>query len=387
MQGIGNRMVNTPAVAMLIGRFYPVVGGAEVQCLRLSKELIRTETHAFILTPLLSGTPRYEIHETVPVYRVGLALPGFLGSLSYLISGLFWIVRNKNTFTAIHAHLASSTAVLAAVASLLTGKPALVKFACSREGGDIATSSATWYGRLKLRFLKHYIKAFVCPTYEIKSEMVNYGFQGSKITVIPNGIDTNEFKPPSAQERLEARKKLSINSNAFVVIFAGRLEPAKGVEYLIDAWKTNSTPDAVLLLIGKGYLESGLRQRAASNKSIRFEGWAADIKAYFAAADVFVLPSLAEGMPNALIEAMACGLACIGTTIGGTTDLIENGKTGILVPQGNSGALAAALNKMHKQADFAAQLGLSASAFTIQHLSIKFIAQQYELFYRSLTQK
>jgi glycosyltransferase involved in cell wall biosynthesis len=326
---------------------------------------------------LLSTTPRYEIYETVPVYRVGLALPGFLGSMSYLISGLFWLIRNKKSYTVIHAHLASSTAVLAAIASLLTGKPALVKFACSREGGDIATSSATWYGRLKLRFLKHYIKAFVCPSDEIKNEMINYGFKGSKITVIPNGIDTNEFKPPSAQERLEARKKLSINSNTFVAIFAGRLEPAKGVEYLIDAWKTNNTPDATLLLIGKGYLEGELRQRAAGDKSIRFEGWTADIKVYFAAADVFVLPSLAEGMPNALIEAMACGLPCIGSDIGGTTELIIADKTGMLASPSDVKTLASAIERLQADTYLRARLGLSARQFIEKGFSIDSINMCY----------
>jgi len=378
-------MQSKHSVVMLSGRFYPVFGGAEIQCLRLCNALIKSGTYAFVLTPILPNTVSHEIIETVPVYRVGLPLNGFFGSLAYLAAGLFWLFRYRKRYSIIHAHLASSNAVLASIASFLTGKPALVKFAGGRSTGDIATSSATWYGRLKLRFLSRSNLSFVCPTKEIKQEMIANSFGEENIRIIPNGVDTEVFKPPLEAARSNARVKLSLLAGSFVAVFAGRLEPGKGVEHLIDAWKMNKTPGAMLVILGKGSIEKSLQQRAVADSSIRFQGWADDIYEYFASADCFVLPSSGEGLPNSLIEAMSCGLPCIGTDIGGIRELITDKTTGLLIGVGDVPALANALSYIQTNPDHALRMGIAARAFAIQNLSIGHIAEQYEHIYAVLT--
>ncbi len=362
---------------MLSGRFYPVYGGAEQQCLRLSKELIRSGHEALVLTPSLPNTARSEILESVPVHRVGLKVPGLLGSLAYVVSGLLWLVRNKDRYTVIHAHLASSTAVLAAIASYITGKPAIVKFAGGRATGDIATSCATWYGTLKLKFLSRYISAFVCPNKEIFQELTRHGFPAQRISIIPNGIDTNEYGPISTEERLAFRRELSLGNAAFVTVFVGRLEAGKGVEQLIDAWKLFNKPEAVLLIVGTGSRKEQLKERAGGTSGITFAGWTQRTTAYLSAADCFVLPSFGEGLPNSLIEAMSRGIACIGSDIGGINELLTDKANGLLVKPGDVAALAEAIAVIEKDPAYALKLGAAAREYVCAHLSIGIIAGKY----------
>jgi glycosyltransferase involved in cell wall biosynthesis len=215
--------------------------------------------------------------------------------------------------------------------------------------------------------------------------MAQYGFQRSRITIIPNGIDTTDFKPATPQEKAMARAKLSLGPATFVAFYAGRLGPGKGVEYLIKAWKTNNTPGSVLYILGKGPGEYEYRNLSAGDNTIRFEGWKDNIRPYLLAADVFVLPSFAEGQPNSLIEAMACGLACIGADIGGINDMITNKVNGLLVAPGNISSLANALSFVLGNSGLRQQIGKAAREHVISHLSIEMIADKYREMYSNLT--
>ena len=120
--------------------------------------------------------------------------------------------------------------------------------------------------------------------------------------------------------------------------------------------------------LGDGELETELRALAAKHglsDQVTFPGFCEDVFAVLLAADVFVLPSLHESSPNALIEAMGVGLPCIASDVGGIADLVEDGENGIRVPPGDSEALAAALHRVLVAPDFATELGRNARA-TIQ---------------------
>jgi glycosyltransferase involved in cell wall biosynthesis len=383
-------MVQNPRIGMLLSRYYPYEGGAEVQCRRLSSSLQRSGCKVFVLTQRLPGLPAFETIESVPVYRVGLPLSGKAGSFSFVAAGLLWLLSNTARFDLLHAHLASSPAILGALASWITGKPSLVKFAGSRHTGDIATSSATWYGKLKLAFLKRMLAAFVGPSGEIRQEIVDTGFSEAKVSVIPNGIDTAVYRPAENDERRRLRAELGLPVDSPLITYVGRFEPGKGLETLFTAWstveKSSGSRSACLLLLGKGSLLKDLRKSAAGNEQIIFPGWQQDTARYLRASDIFVLPSYGEGMPNALIEAMACGLPCIASDIGGISELIRQGENGILLAPGNSSELAAAITSLLHEKSFALQLGRCARDTMTKRYSIDIICSEYLMLYERLLQ-
>ena len=171
----------------------------------------------------------------------------------------------------------------------------------------------------------------------------------SRFGVVANGVDTQRYTP--AVERTEIRGRFDLPGDRLVVLAVGNLKPVKGHNILLQAAR-DLGPDAdgaVLVLVGGDYFNGELQswaRRHAADCDIRFVGEQADTLSWYQAADVFVLPSLWEGMSNALLEAMACGLPVIATAVGGNSDVIVHGRTGLLVPPGEPNELSAALRRM-----------------------------------------
>ena len=155
-----------------------------------------------------------------------------------------------------------------------------------------------------------------------------------------------------------------------LIISVGRFAPEKGHRYLIEALNVLDREDVAwrCTFLGEGDLEAELRALTAKYKlseQVAFPGFCEDVFSVLLTADVFVLPSLHESSPNALIEAMGIGMPCIASGVGGIVDLIEDEKDGIRVPPRDPGALASALHRVLTEPDFASELGRNARA-TIQ---------------------
>jgi len=162
--------------------------------------------------------------------------------------------------------------------------------------------------------------------------------------VIPNGVNTEEFNPnvdgQVVRRRLRAEDKL-------VVLFVGSLLPVKGVEYLLRSMPIilSAISNVVFVIVGEGFQRDFLERlgrKLGVSKSVIFTGQVqrSEMPFFFAACDVFVMPSLSEGFNNAVIEAMASGKPVVGTSVGGTRDQIRDGLNGYLVESGNPRELA-----------------------------------------------
>lgn len=170
------------------------------------------------------------------------------------------------------------------------------------------------------------------------------------------------------------------------LLFVGTLKPQKGIEVLLDAWSRTDAAqlERTLLLVGDGPERASLERASSSSRGVRFCGHQADVATYLRTASVFVLPSHFEGMPNALLEAMAWGLPCVATRIGGVVDLVTDGVDGRLVPPGDAGALATALDEVLRAPDLAARLGKSARERVRAQLAPDVLAPQWETLYQRL---
>jgi glycosyltransferase involved in cell wall biosynthesis len=375
-------------VGMLISRFFPHQGGAEIQCYRLSQELARNHNDIFILTQRLPGLPRLETIGKIKVIRLGLPIKNRLGSLSYIIDGFFWISKHARELDILHAHLASSPAILACLASRFFHKPLLLKLGGSRKTGDISTSSSSFTGRIKLNYLKKCFRRIVCPSLEIGDEALKAGFPKQGIRIIPNGVHTAEFSPAGAEEKGRLRQKLGLPGGARIIIYTGRFERGKGLEALLKAW--GSLPartvgkENYLVLLGSGSLKNELMKAGEQTGSVRFEGWKENTADYLRASDCFILPSSGEGLSNALLEAMSCGLPCITTRIGGTTELVRHGENGFLITSGSENEILRALGALSDDSLAAVKLGEAARRTIEKSYSITSVAAEYMKLYSEI---
>ncbi len=201
-----------------------------------------------------------------------------------------------------------------------------------------------------------------------------------KISVIPNGVDINMFQPlfsvsfPRRQE-----------SHFFTILSTSRLIQRKGLDYLIDAFVdfNRKYPNSRLVLAGSGNMETKLKKKAellGISKKISFLGTVskADIPYVYQQADVFVLPSLAEGMSNAVLEAMASGLAILSTDVGGTAELI--GDNGLIIEKGSSRAIFEALERLYLDSELLSAMKL-LSRQKAEQMSWANMAEQYRKVY------
>lgn len=170
-----------------------------------------------------------------------------------------------------------------------------------------------------------------------------------KVRVIFNGVDLNAYQPQSINVQL--KEELGINSHDLVLFHVGHLMPVKGHEYLIRAFAEvqKQFPKTSLVLIGEDEM-NGAMEKLADELGVRskifFLGRRNDVKNLLSMADICVLPSLSEGMSNAILEYMALAKPVIATNVGGNPDNVIEGKTGFLVPVKDVGALAEALKRL-----------------------------------------
>jgi glycosyltransferase involved in cell wall biosynthesis len=320
-------------VVMLTPNFHPHIGGAEKQALELSKALKARGARVLVLTRGRPGLPAEDIVAGIPVRRLGTFGGLLTDSSVFLLKALWHLLSRAGEYDAVHVHLAGSPAVAAALAARLLGKRAVVKIGGGRGIGEIAVSSTTAPGRLKLSLLKRLKPQFVCVAQDLLDELREHGL-GEGALVVPNGVDLKAYRPPSAEEKSALRKDLC--KPGLLFLYVGRLAAEKRLNAFLSSFAAalrEARTEANFLMAGSGPEEGRLRSEI---KKLGLEGWARvlepshDIAKLYAAADVFVLPSSSEGLSNSLLEAMATGLAVLASWVGGTREAVADGTTGLL---------------------------------------------------------
>ncbi|MEM3731853.1 MAG: glycosyltransferase family 4 protein [Candidatus Bathyarchaeia archaeon] len=195
-----------------------------------------------------------------------------------------------------------------------------------------------------------------------------------KIFVIPNGVDSDFFKPSSKDPNL--------------ITWVGRLVPEKGLVYLLYAMReiVRVHPNVKLFVIGGGPLEARLVKLAdelSLSGNVRFVGSVgrAEVARFLSRSSIFVFPSLREGLPLSVLEAMACGVPVVGSDIPGINDVIVNGGNGLLAPAKNSEALADAVLTLLNDAELRKKMGQNARNLIIEKYSWDKIIYKIEKVY------
>ena len=212
------------------------------------------------------------------------------------------------------------------------------------------------------------------------------GFESKRLTVVHNAVDCDLA---DATPQLDLRTAFGLPGKAHVLVAAGRLSPEKGHRVLLEAMAQLATqhPPLHLVLLGDGSEANHLRRHAEQlsiGARIVFAGFRRDALACIAGADLVVNPSLSEGLPNVLLEAFSLGKAVVATDVGGTSELVQNGHTGWLVPSGDATALATAIRSAFSDASTRATLAGNARRRVEQDFSFAEQAQVLMQFYRTL---
>jgi len=201
--------------------------------------------------------------------------------------------------------------------------------------------------RLLYRLIVPHIDGLIAVSDDVKEQILRMmGPFSRKVTVIPNCIDVNRYQ--QTVDRQKKRKQLEFSRDDYLMLVVATLKKQKGHRHLIDAARevTQARRDVHILFAGDGVLREQLQDQVHSlglENNIHFLGNRRDIPELLAASDAFILPSLWEGLPMALMEAMASGLPIIATDVSGSRQLIPNREYGLLVPPGDAGALSSAM--------------------------------------------
>ena len=215
-------------------------------------------------------------------------------------------------------------------------------------------------------------------------EIERTGVAPDKVVTVYNGIDLPASTSPARATPLNS--ELGLPPEAVVVICVSRLHPQKGHDDLLAAWRrvTAVHPNAHLLIVGDGERRAELAKLAAGQANTHFTGQRNDVPDLMALSDLLVLPSLWEGLPNVVLEAMGAGLPVVATAVGGTPELVINHETGLLVPPRDPDALAQAILTLLRDPDLARRMGQNGRRRVAEQFTIERMTEQTEALYNRL---
>jgi glycosyltransferase involved in cell wall biosynthesis len=373
------------SVIMISANFYPHVGGAERQALELASALKKRGVGVRVLTRRKKDVPKSDVIQGVLVERLWCAGTGHLNSISFMLSLAFKLLLEASSYDIIHAHLVSSPAITASLIGRILGKPVFVKIGGAKAFGELEMSSRSWLGKIKLLILGIIQPSFIALTSEQEKEARIY-LSSVPLHLLPNGVNIRKYNP-SAQEKRIARQKLGWPTG-LAFLYTGRFSPQKHLPFFVEAWAEaakKSRTQAFLALIGEGIEEASIRKSAEQTgveKRLFIHGPREDLSWIYAAADIFILPSLAEGLSNSLLEAMASGLAVLGSRAGGNSEAVEEAKAGLLFDADNAEEIQIQTAKFLAHPELVATFGRAARKRAEDFYSLDKVAERYERIYR-----
>jgi glycosyltransferase involved in cell wall biosynthesis len=410
--------------------FAPVVGGAEARTEKQARQL-RAFGHEVTIVTLRYNRQwkRKENLSGLPVIRIGGLFKrngqlrvGRLGHIPLDMNLFFQLWRMRHAYDILHVFQITPLAFVAALIGKLTHTPVVISSQCAPtdkkqgkytqqhttlmndtlpmadylqiDGRRVITDDISVLPRLALggqtmlNFLRTSDSYFQALSTRSKTHLIEQGFRADHIVHIPGSVHTEKFQPS-----IEQRPNPTLQERSIICI--ARLEYSKGIDVLLhawarlmhapSAWRTDLKPR--LRIVGDGELRPQLERIATELNildSVEFLGTRTDILPLLQQSWGFILPSRWEGMPNALLEAMSCGLPCIATRVSGSEDLISNSQNGILVEPEQPAAMTLALRQIIADADFAQQLGKAARTTIVRDYQLSNIVNQCLTLYRQL---
>lgn len=356
---------------MVTGTYYPEISGASLQCRQIVRALA---ARAEFLVLTTTTNPKLTANDVVDGVDVARVYVDPTSAVSKALAGVRMasiLSRLRSRFDIVHLHGVSQKSILVVWLARVFGKRVFIKL--TSFGHDDAISMR---GRGAFAF-RFYAAAdrFIAVSPRFEAAHRDAGLPVSRFRLVPNGVDLTRFVPVDAAERSRLRATLGLPAGDPIVLFVGFFSHEKRPDLLYRAWRGLVTGGlaSTLVLVGASQstyyeIDPGLSrairddaQRRGLSSRLVFVEHTTDIAKYYQAADLFALPTLREGLPNVLLEAMASGLPPVITRLPGVTDwIVEDGVTGLLVPPNDEAAMADALSKLLGDEDLRRSMGRAA---------------------------
>ena len=364
-------------ILRVVGHLYPSsIGGVELHAHEMSKEMANLGHVVTVYTTAMDSRPKNEHVQGYNICRFKPFIKLFGNSVT--LGMLFDILRTKNDFDIIHAHshLNFSTN-LCALMRIIGSSPLVI----TNHGLNSQTAPA-WFQKLYTatgaKWTFKMADKIICYTETEKRELVEVGIKSQKITVIHNGIDTDLFIP----DEISTSEKNQL-------LWIGRFVNGKGVDYLIDAFKLlkSEYPNISLIMIGRGPEKDQIEKKIRDlglDSSITIKEFIpnSDIVSTYQNSSVFILPSLEEGVPRTILEAMSCGIPIVCSNLPQLVDIVNN--CGFLVPTKDSQAIADRVSEIITDSTLAEQFGKNGRDNVVSNYSWKDTVEQTIRLYEGL---
>jgi len=346
-------------------------GGQEIRILSESKGLAERGHHTTILCP-----PEARIFGESKAWGVpAVALPIARKRLAGLRALRGWLQANRCDVLNTHS---STDSWLAGLAVRLGDKIPIVR--TRHISAPVPRNPLS-------RWLYESVAARIVTTGEaLKRQLVeDNGFRAERIESVPTGIDVDRYRPG---DRLAARAKLGLPAEPILAGIVATLRSWKGHMFLLEALR--SLPQHMeLVIVGDGPMCETLERRIEEwgfRERVRMAGNQADVVPWLQALDIFALPSYAnEGVPQALIQAMLCGLPCVTTAVGGIGEIAHDGTTALIVPPRDATALGRAIERLAADPSLRSVLGSNARTYCVEHCSYEQMLDRMEAIYADVT--
>jgi len=376
-------------ILMVTGAYFPEISAGGLQSRAVAREIARRADVRVLTT---STDPSLAAHETIdgtPVSRIYVDVKSRASRVRATVRMLFELLRIIPVVDLIHVQGFSSKNILLALVAKMCRRPIVLHLqtAMHDEPPVIAAQGRlAWWA---FATADHYLS--VSPG--LTEHYLAAGLPSNRIRQAPNGVDAERFRPASPDERVALRTALGLPLARPLILFVGVMSTDKQPHLLFDAWlglQRDPALASTLVLVGAtsprqfeadAGLAADIRRRADEagvGDRVIFVPPTNQIQDYFRAADVYAMPSSREGLPIALLEAMACGLPCVASRLPGATDvMIEDGVNGRLVAPREAAGFASALGAAITNPAEAARMGAAARRTVEERYTMKRVADTW----------
>jgi len=357
------------------------IGGAEWMLLRTLRNFKNNRYKHFVISLLPGNSLCKEIEkEGFSVYSLNLSKKNFIVSFIKLI-----YILKKEKPQIVHNYLFHAD-ISGRLAAKLTGVPIVISSLRNEYIGG------RWRERL-LRMTDFCVDSVTAVSQNVADSHILKGTtKKDKVSVIYNGLEFKINQDNNSKNTSYIRQDMNMGEDIFLLLTIANLEPKKGHVFLFDALSLLKEKGHRFKLLVVGYgkeqkkLEGDIVSKDLTDEIILL-GKREDVQGFLAAADAFVLPSLWEGLPNALLEAMAAGLPVVATHVGGIPEVVTNNETGLLVEPRNSDALARAIERIMNEEELRRHLAQNAREYVNKNFDIKKTVAKTEELYKKLLGK
>jgi glycosyltransferase involved in cell wall biosynthesis len=295
----------------------------------------------------------------------------------------------ERRYDIVHTHT-SKAGFIGRLAAARAGVPIIVHTPHGNIFDGYFGKPATWTFTLMERYAARRSDRLVALTTRgIDEQLAQRVGTPQQWLAIFSGIDLSPYDAAMAR-RAETRRELGISPDMLLVGGVGRLEPVKGFPYFVEAARqiAESLPEARFVLVGDGSVRAALAEQAAGlGDRFQFLGLRDDVPDLMAAMDIFVLPSLNEGMGRVLLESSAASTPAVATAVGGVPGIVADGVTGCLTPPRDAAAIAQAVIRLAGDPDGRAALGEAARAFVVPEYGLEKMVAAIEALYERLIEE